>query len=182
MSQDTGIRSQKTSRSRDIIPAKLHDPGGSYDIDAYSVGISFPQRQRVPRLHGRSRRRSALHLFRNAASRAQFRRRSAASRHCPGDRIAVLARNGVLPLEAHFAVPLIGAVLVPLNIRLQAGELATILNHSGARILLGDADLLAPLLARVRRFHRSSGSSPITSLSSARAVSPWRRIRRAKRM
>ena len=35
----------------------------------------------------------------------------------PGDRVAVLARNGVLPLEAHFAVPLIGAVLVPLNIR-----------------------------------------------------------------
>lgn len=65
----------------------------------------------------------------------------------PGDRVAVLARNGVLPLEAHFAVPLIGAVLVPLNIRLQAGELATILNHSGAKILLGEADLLAPLLA-----------------------------------
>ena len=63
----------------------------------------------------------------------------------PGDRVAVLARNGLLPLEAHFAVPLIGAVLVPLNIRLQCGELATILNHSGARILLGDADLLAPL-------------------------------------
>ncbi len=65
----------------------------------------------------------------------------------PGDRVAVLARNGVLPLEAHFAVPLIGAVLVTLNIRLQAGELAMILNHSGARILLGDADLLAPLQA-----------------------------------
>ena len=65
----------------------------------------------------------------------------------PGDRVAVLARNGVLPLEAHFAVPLIGAVLVTLNIRLQGGELATILNHSGTRILLGDADLLAPLLA-----------------------------------
>ena len=66
----------------------------------------------------------------------------------PTDRVAVLARNGVQPLEAHFAVPLIGAVLVPLNIRLQAGELATILNHSGARILLGDPDLLAPLLER----------------------------------
>ena len=51
----------------------------------------------------------------------------------PGDRVAVLARNGVLPLEAHFAVPLIGAVLVMLNVRLKAGELATILNHSGAR-------------------------------------------------
>ena len=64
-----------------------------------------------------------------------------------GDRVAVLARNGLLPLEAHFAVPLIGAVLVTLNIRLQSGELATILNHAGARILLGDADLLAPLQA-----------------------------------
>ena len=66
----------------------------------------------------------------------------------PGDRVAVLARNGVLPLEAHFAVPLIGAVLVTLNIRLQTGELATILNHSGARILLGDADLVALLRER----------------------------------
>ena len=63
----------------------------------------------------------------------------------PGDRVAVLARNGLLPLEAHFAVPLIGAVLVMLNIRLQSGELATILNHSRAKILLGDADLLAPV-------------------------------------
>src|SRR5271167_1761084 len=64
----------------------------------------------------------------------------------PGDRVAVLARNGLLALEAHFAVPLIGAVLVMLNIRLQSAELATILNHSGAKILLGD-DLVTPLLA-----------------------------------
>src|SRR5579862_3731481 len=64
----------------------------------------------------------------------------------PGDRVAVLARNGLLPLEAHFAVPLLGAVLVTLNIRLQCGELAAILNHSGARLLLGD-DLVLPLCA-----------------------------------
>jgi len=63
----------------------------------------------------------------------------------PGDRVAVLARNGLLPLEAHFAVPLIGAILVTLNIPLQRGELATILNHSGARMLLGDADLIGPI-------------------------------------
>src|SRR5271166_2104732 len=64
----------------------------------------------------------------------------------PGDRVAVLARNSLLALEAHFAVPLIGAVLVMLNIRLQSAELATILNHSGAKILIGD-DLVTPLLA-----------------------------------
>jgi len=62
----------------------------------------------------------------------------------PGDRVAVLARNSLLTLEAHFAVPLIGAVLVMLNIRLKCAELATILNHSGAKILLGD-DLVLPL-------------------------------------
>ncbi|MGO9517615.1 MAG: acyl--CoA ligase family protein [Candidatus Korobacteraceae bacterium] len=64
----------------------------------------------------------------------------------PGDRVAVLARNSLLGLEAHFAVPLIGAVLVMLNIRLQSAELATILNHSGAKILVGD-DLVLPLVA-----------------------------------
>ena len=62
----------------------------------------------------------------------------------PGDRVAVLARNGLLALEAHFAVPLIGAVLVMLNTRLQSAELATILNHSGAKLLIGD-DLALPL-------------------------------------
>src|SRR5271165_5024169 len=56
----------------------------------------------------------------------------------PGDRVAVLARNSLLALEAHFAVPLIGAVLVMLNIRLQSPELATVLNHSGAKVLLGE--------------------------------------------
>ena len=62
----------------------------------------------------------------------------------PGDRVAVLARNSLLTLEAHFAAPLIGAVLVMLNIRLQCAELVAILNHSGAKVMLGD-DLALPL-------------------------------------
>ena len=101
----------------------------------------------------------------------------------PGDRVAVLARNGLLPLEAHFAVPLIGAVLVTLNIRLQSGELATILNHSGARILLGDADLLAPLQAiraeipQVERIYLRLRGFPL-----ARAASLSYRTRRARTM
>ena len=63
----------------------------------------------------------------------------------PGDRVAVLCRNRLAALECHFAVPLAGAVLVMLNTRLQAGEIATILNHSGARLLLGEAHLLNSL-------------------------------------
>src|SRR5271169_4428698 len=78
-----------------------------------------------------------VHAFASALQRAGI---------APGDRVAVLARNSLLALEAHFAVPLIGAVLVMLNIRLQSAELATVLNHSGAKVLLGD-DLVLPLLS-----------------------------------
>jgi len=77
-----------------------------------------------------------VHSFASALQRAGI---------APGDRVAVLARNSMLALEAHYAVPLIGAVLVMLNTRLQTAELATILNHSGAKILIGD-DLVTPLL------------------------------------
>jgi fatty-acyl-CoA synthase len=63
----------------------------------------------------------------------------------PGDRVAVLAPNTPMALEPHFAVPLAGAVLVMLNTRLQAAELAWILNHCGAKALLADPQLL-PIL------------------------------------
>ncbi len=56
----------------------------------------------------------------------------------PGDRVAVLASNSYLLLEAHYGVPLSGAVLVTLNSRLTADDLARILEHAGARILLHD--------------------------------------------
>jgi fatty-acyl-CoA synthase len=59
----------------------------------------------------------------------------------PGDRIAVLAPNGALMLESHYGVPYSGGVLVTLNTRLAAAELAHILEHSGARVLLHDRDL-----------------------------------------
>jgi fatty-acyl-CoA synthase len=59
----------------------------------------------------------------------------------PGDRVAVLAPNGRLMLESHYGVPYSGAVLVTLNTRLAAAELAHILEHSGARVLLHHPDL-----------------------------------------
>ena len=54
----------------------------------------------------------------------------------PGDRVAVLATNSHVLLEMHHAVPMRGAVLVPLNIRLSPEELSYILDHSGATLLV----------------------------------------------
>ena len=55
-----------------------------------------------------------------------------------GDRVAVLAPNSSMSLEPHFAVPLIGGVLVTLNTRLQEEELTWITKHCGATVLLRD--------------------------------------------
>src|SRR5439155_14155086 len=53
-----------------------------------------------------------------------------------GDRVAFLAPNVHELLEAHFGVPAAGAVLVAINTRLMPEEVAYILDHSGARILV----------------------------------------------
>lgn len=54
--------------------------------------------------------------------------------------VAVLAPNSPLMLEAHFGVPMAGAILNALNIRLDAASIAFILDHSEARILLVDRE------------------------------------------
>lgn len=54
----------------------------------------------------------------------------------PGDRVAVLASNSHVLLEMHNAVPMRGAVLVPLNTRLVAAELGYILRHAGCALLV----------------------------------------------
>ncbi|HEY8516421.1 MAG TPA: long-chain-fatty-acid--CoA ligase [Candidatus Binatia bacterium] len=65
-----------------------------------------------------------------------------------GDRVAVLAPNTLACLAAHFAVPLRHAVLVTINIRLAPAEIQYILQHSGAKLLIVDAEL-APNVADV---------------------------------
>jgi fatty-acyl-CoA synthase len=59
----------------------------------------------------------------------------------PGDRVATLLPNVPEQLAAAYAIPLAGAVLVAINTRLAAREIAYILDHSGARILLVDPEL-----------------------------------------
>src|SRR4051812_7204897 len=52
------------------------------------------------------------------------------------DRVAYLLPNVAELVEAHDGVPRAGAVLVAMNTRLTAGEIETILRHSGARLLV----------------------------------------------
>jgi fatty-acyl-CoA synthase len=61
----------------------------------------------------------------------------------PGERVAALCANSHVMLELHNGVPLAGAVLVPLNIRLSSDELVYILRHSGARVLVATSELAA---------------------------------------
>ena len=63
----------------------------------------------------------------------------------PGDRVAVLAKNQTALLEAHFAVPLTGAILCALNIRLVKSEIEYIIGHCGASVAIYDAEF-APLV------------------------------------
>jgi len=61
----------------------------------------------------------------------------------PGDRVATIAPNTHAQLEAFYAVPQIGAVLVPINYRLTPEDFVYIVNHSGATVVCAAAEYLA---------------------------------------
>jgi fatty-acyl-CoA synthase len=61
------------------------------------------------------------------------------------DTVAIMASNIPEMIEAHYAVPMLGAVLNPLNTRLDAANVAFSLKHGAAKILIVDGDY-APLV------------------------------------
>src|SRR6478609_2235995 len=61
------------------------------------------------------------------------------------DTVAIIASNIPEMIEAHFAVPMLGAVLNPLNTRLDAANVAFSLMHGNAKVLIVDAEY-APLI------------------------------------
>jgi fatty-acyl-CoA synthase len=74
-----------------------------------------------------------------------------------GDTVAIMAPNIPEMLEAHYAVPMLGAVLCSINIRLDAAAVAFILQHSEAKVVLVDREFEAVMsraLAQIgRRLH-----------------------------
>jgi len=71
-----------------------------------------------------------------------------------GDTVAVMAPNVPALLEAHYAVPGVGAMLNALNYRLDAKTIAFCLEHGEAKVLITDreaANVIKPALARLDR-------------------------------
>jgi len=56
------------------------------------------------------------------------------------DTVAILASNIAEMIEAHFAVPMLGAVLNPINTRLDASTIAFSLNHGQAKVFIVDGE------------------------------------------
>src|SRR5271155_2860726 len=81
-----------------------------------------------------------------------------------GDRVATIAPNTHAQLESFYAVPQIGAVLVPINYRLTPEDFVYIVNHSGATVVCVAAEYLAAVdgvrdrMPEVRHFVAFEGS------------------------
>jgi fatty-acyl-CoA synthase len=101
----------------------------------------YPNRLAV--VHGERRYswREALERCRRLASAL-----SARGIGC-GDTVALMAPNIPEAFEAHFGVPMAGAVLNALNIRLDAETIAFILRHGEAKVLITDTEF-APVIGQ----------------------------------
>jgi len=71
-----------------------------------------------------------------------------------GDTVAVMAPNTPPLLEAHYGVPMAGAVLNALNVRLDASTIAFILEHGEARALVADREYSPVVKEAVARLGR----------------------------
>jgi fatty-acyl-CoA synthase len=89
----------------------------------------------------------------------------------PGDRVAFLSFNNNQLLEGYYAAPLIRAIAMPLNVRLQPAELAAILNHAGPAVLVFENDFaphvqaLRAVCPAVRRWVAIDGACPQADLT-----------------
>lgn len=87
-----------------------------------------------------------------------------------GDRIAILLRNSAAFIEILLATARIGAIAVPINVREQTPELAFVLDHSAAKVLVHESDLSERLPVAKTIQHRFSvggrddGARPFESL------------------
>lgn len=90
----------------------------------------------------------------------------------PGDRVAYLMPNSPEGLIAQFAVPLAGAVLVAVNTRLSAREINDICDHSGAKLLVCDAEYASRVAGVRHSFETVKQIVVVTDSSEEHAPDP----------
>ncbi|HLF02006.1 MAG TPA: long-chain fatty acid--CoA ligase [Anaerolineales bacterium] len=109
-----------------------------------------------------------------------------------GDRVATFAWNNSRHLEIYWAVPCMGAILHPINLRLPGEQIAYIVNHAEDQVLFVDPSLLpaveklAPHLKTVKHFVVMGDKVPETALKPVHAYEdlikdsgsdyPWPRL------
>jgi fatty-acyl-CoA synthase len=98
-----------------------------------------------------ARRHSYREFYRRCRQFADALRRRGIGR---GDTVAVLAPNVPALLEAHYAVPMAGAVLNALNFRLDPRSIGFILGHGEARLLVADREFAPAVSAALALLER----------------------------
>jgi fatty-acyl-CoA synthase len=114
------------------------------------AGKLFPQSQVVSRLPDKSLSRHSYH---------EITTRTHALAHAltglgvsKGDRVATLCWNHHVHLESYFGIPLAGAIMHTLNLRLAAAEIGWIARHAEDKVLIVD-DILLPLYRNIAEHH-----------------------------
>ena len=135
--------------------------GGIYDSDldktaanfAQLTPVSFLQRaaavypDKIAVIHGARRYDYKTFYERTRRLASALAKRGVG----PGDTVAVMAPNVPALLEAHYGVPMLGAVLNALNIRLDANTIAFILEHGEAKVLITDTELAPTIEAALAK-------------------------------
>ena len=106
---------------------------------------TWPDRTAV--IHGRIRRSYAEFAARSRRLASALIRTGIG----PGDTVTVMLSNTPEMLEAHYGVPMTGAVLNTLNTRLDAAILAFILDHAEAKVLITDTEFSATMKAALAK-------------------------------
>ncbi len=90
-----------------------------------------------------------------------------------GDTVSVMAPNVPALLEAHYAAPMLGAVLNAINTRLDAATIAHILDHGEAKILITDREYAGTMAAALEA---ASGSLEVIDIDDPEYSGPGARL------
>ncbi len=124
----------------------------------------YPQRLAI--VHGTgpdALRRTWSQLYDRCRQLASALEKSGVSK---GDTVAVMLPNTPAMVEAHFGIPMVGAVLNAINTRLDPQTVAFMLDHGEARTVIVDTEF-APVMAKALALRSSTSPIQVIDVSDA---------------